>query len=208
METIEKVGKRQKSKMSAQIIKAGEPSSVELYSFVLAICRKALTKRVFNITKYEREIRAHDIATALLSKLDNVKPGMNMAGYFWTGACNAIVDYYRRNKKTANNVSIDIEPEYETNNFATELISDEPDPSESLCAKERQALLMQAISQGLTETERHILMSHEFGGVSMIDLANEQQVTVNSLYIRLFRIKAKLKKILTEEMNFRKEDLY
>ena len=151
METTQIALKREKRKQDcAEIIRkirAGQASPEEyakLYQRVVTTCRLAVLKKSYSINSYELKMRCHDIASALLGKLDRYIPDQKFTfeGYIYRSACNAVVDFYRRTAKYRNDVPI--EQENETYS-SVELSAVEPDPSKIMEHKDLVSVLRLAL---------------------------------------------------------------
>jgi len=210
METEQIVKKEEKRQDYAEIIqkvKSGEASPEEyakIYQRVMATCRLAILKKCYSINSYELKMRSHDIATALLGKLDRYVPDprFTFEGYIYRSACNAIVDFYRRTAKHRNDLSIEQEDE----TYSSELSADEPDPSKIMEYKDLVSVLRKGIAK-LPEQDQLLFKAHYEEGQTAEQIAISLSVSRGSIYLRWFRILARLKAEILR-MGFTRADLF
>ena len=206
---MEAIQKKQDLSEIIQQIKSGERVTADQFSHIFNltknIVRKAVIKKAYNITKYEREVMVQDIATKILAigKLKHYNPVFSYDAFVYRTAVNSVIDNHRRTAKFKADISIEPETEY----ISVELVSGDDDPSELLISKERCSLLKQVIRQGLSRSERLILLS-QVRGVSVQELADKLSISRNCLYLRIHRIKQKLKRHITIELKLTPADLY
>ncbi len=209
METIQKKEKkRQDCAEIVEKIRSGQATQEEyakIYQRVIATCRLAVLKKSYSINSYELKTRCHDIATALLGKLDRYipDPKFTFEGYVYRSACNAIIDFYRRNTKFRNDVPIEQENEYQSSD---ELKEEEPDPSKVMEQKDLVSLIGKAVPM-LTKQDQLLFVAHYKEGQSAEQIANRLSVSREAVYLRWHRVLQRLKAEILR-MGYKPSDLF
>jgi RNA polymerase sigma factor (sigma-70 family) len=160
------------------------------YYQVIGIIKSIIRKTSYRLKIYEIDSLAHDIFVyKIYYKLGKFNPQKSLVPYIHAIVRNSIIDLYRKQMKEKCQ-SLDIL--LENNSFEyVNSHSENPSPETLLIRDEEKEKLYKMLGQ-LSEFDRVILTGFYFEEKSLKQLALENKISVNSISIRLYRVKKKL----------------
>lgn len=155
-------------------------------------------KRIQDSTERDAEDIVQDVVYSVFNTVDISAPFENLAAYIYQGLRNRIIDVFRTRKK---NLSLDAEINFEDQSIKFgDLVEDITHcPDRAMGRKEASEILYNAISQ-LKLDDQKIIIATEIDGYSFQELANEWDVSINTLLSRKSRAMVKLKGIISKSI--------
>lgn len=155
-------------------------------------------KRIQDSTERDAEDIVQDVVYSVFNTADISAPFENLAAYIYQGLRNRIVDVFRTRKK---NLSLDSNVGSEDDGLRLgDLIEDITHcPDRDLGRKEASRILYEAIGK-LKEDEQKLIIATEIEGYKFQELAEDWNVSINSLLSRKSRAMGKLKVIINRSL--------
>jgi RNA polymerase sigma factor (sigma-70 family) len=155
---------------------------------------------VHDMAELDAEDIVQDVFVRLLEKADTTAPLDNLAAYVYRSLRNRVIDSTRTRKRTES-LEGDTRPEGER---LVDILKDlKPNPLEEAQTREGREALFAALAH-LSETERAVVIAHEFEGVPFKKLAAEWQTPINTLLSHKSRAIKKLRDYLADSKGARR----
>ncbi len=139
-----------------------------------------------------------DVAFSLYRRADVAEPLENVSAYVYRALKNRVIDMFRKKK---DQISFDQSLPGAKDITLYDLISETKyDTVSEIRQMEIEETLFNLLDC-LKKEERFIVVENEINGVSMIDLAHEMKIPVNTLRSKKSRALSKIKGVLNKRIN-------
>ena len=158
-------------------------------------------KKVYNLclrmlgNEHDAEEAAQDAFLALWRGIGDFRGESALSTWLYRLASNACIDLMRKNRRTANDVSI------ETEEGPWEIADEAPSPHEALERKEQLRSVREGLD-ALPQEYRQVLILRELQQLSYQEISEVTALELGTVKSRISRARQLLKKYLTASGNF------